>query len=135
MSDCIFCKIVRGEISSLKVYEDDNVLAFLDHTPVKAGHTLVIPKKHFATFLDVPVDILSQVVEVIKKITPAILEGVVAEGFNLNLNNGAVAGQVVFHAHWHIIPRNSGDNLKLWQSRDYKIGEAEVVLKNIKKSI
>jgi len=135
MSDCIFCKIATGEIPSYKVYEDDNVLAFLDHTPVNAGHTLVIPKKHFNTFLDLPSDLVGEIMSVISKISPAVVAGSGAQGFNLNLNNGETSGQVVFHAHWHIIPRYKNDGLKHWTSRDYSAGEAEEVLEKIKKII
>lgn len=135
MPDCVFCKIVNGDIPSFKVYEDDNVLAFLDHTPVNSGHTIVIPKSHHKTFLDVPDELLDKIMIVIKKIAPAIVVGSGAEAFNLNLNNGQVAGQVVFHAHWHIIPRLSEDNLKNWTSRNYQAGEAEAVLGSIKSNL
>lgn len=135
MDDCIFCKIVKGEVPSYKVYEDDNFLAFLDHTPVNSGHTIIIPKKHHETFLDLPDDILTKVLMVIKKIAPAIVNGTGASGFNLNLNNGRVAGQMVFHAHWHIIPRHESDGLKHWLSRDYGDDEAEEILEKIKNKL
>lgn len=135
MSDCVFCKIVSGEIPSFKIYEDKNLVAFLDHAPVKVGHTLVIPKKHCDTFVGLADEILFQIVVAIKKIAPAVVKGVEAEGFNLILNSGVAAGQVVFHAHWHIIPRHADDQLKWWASRDYKIGEVDEVLKNIKNFI
>ncbi len=135
MSDCIFCKIIAGEISTYKVYEDDDVLAFLDVTPVNPGHTLVVPKKHYNNLLDLPETEASKLISIIKKITPAVLAGVGADGFNLELNNGVVSGQVVNHVHWHIVPRLAGDGRELWHGRSYDEGEAEEVLKKIKSKI
>ncbi len=135
MSTCIFCKIIAGEIPSYKVYEDENVLAFLDITPVNAGHTLVVPKTHYENLLDLPEDLAQKLIAVIKKIAPAILKGASAEGFNLGLNNGSVAGQLVPHFHWHIMPRFANDNFELWRGRKYEAGEAEEVLMKIKENL
>jgi len=129
--DCIFCKIISGEIPAYKVYEDDSVLAFLDITPVNPGHTLVVPKKHFETLLDLPEEEAAKMISVVKKITPIILAAVESDGFNLNLNNGTVSGQLVNHVHWHIIPRFSADGRELWRGQSYPAGEAEKILKNI----
>jgi len=135
MPDCIFCKISAGEIPVYKIYEDDAVLAFLDITPVNPGHTLVIPKNHFDNLLDLPEAEAHKLIGIIKKIAPAILTGVGADGFNLELNNGTVAGQVVNHVHWHIVPRYQGDGRELWHGRNYGEGEAEKVLEKIKSKI
>jgi histidine triad (HIT) family protein len=129
---CIFCKIVAGEIPSHKVYEDDDVLAFLDITPVNPGHTLVIPKHHYENLLDLPEAEAQKLLSVIKKIAPAIMGAVGAKGFNLGLNNGVSAGQVVGHVHFHIIPRLENDGRQLWHGGEYKEGEAEVILEKIK---
>jgi histidine triad (HIT) family protein len=133
--DCIFCKIVRGEIPSYKVYEDDKCLAFLDITPVNPGHTLVIPKKHYDNFVDLPDEEAGELIKTIKKIALAVMKGTGAEGFNLNLNNGAVSGQLVGHVHWHIVPRFAGDGRELWHGEPYVEGTAESMANNIKNKI
>ena len=135
MDSCLFCKIVKGEIPSHRVYEDDAVLAFLDIMPVNPGHTLVIPKDHHENLLDLPQETVEKVIGVIKKITQAILAGVGAEAFNLGLNNGEGAGQVVKHFHWHIMPRFEDDKYDLWHGREYNSGEAEAVLEKIKNNL
>jgi len=135
MSDCIFCKIIVGEIPSYRVYEDDGVLAFLDITPVNPGHTLIVPKKHYANLLELPEAEASQLIATIKKITPAILAGVGAIDFNLELNNGPLAGQVVNHCHWHIVPRFAADGRELWHGNQYGEGEAEMILEKIKSNL
>jgi len=112
--DCIFCKIIAGEIPAKKIYEDENVLSFLDISPVNYGHALVIPKKHYPDLLSADEATLTELILAIKKIAPALIDSASASGFNLNLNNGEVAGQVVNHLHFHIIPRFADDGLKLW---------------------
>lgn len=123
MSDCIFCKIVAGELPNHKIYEDDNVLAFLDIHPTNPGHTLVIPKQHHKDFLDTPADLQSKLIQVIGKLAPIIMKAVGAEAFNLGVNNGAAAGQIIFHTHFHIMPRFTSDGHKLWQGRDMDHGQ------------
>lgn len=110
--DCIFCKIIRGEIKSKKVYEDDNFIGILDVNPKVTGHTLLIPKKHFRNLLDMPASLGTELVEAIKKISLDLINKGKAEGVNVIVNNERVAGQVVFHTHFHIIPRKSGDGVK-----------------------
>lgn len=133
--DCIFCKIVAGEITAYKVYEDDRVLAFLDITPVNPGHTLVIPKAHYENLLDLPEEEARNLISTIKKISSAILAGVESSGFNLGLNNGEAAGQVVKHVHFHIMPRLDGDGHKLWSGQPYGEGEAQAVTAKIKNNL
>lgn len=105
MSDCIFCKIVAGEIPSVKVYEDDAVLAFLDITQVTKGHTLVIPKKHSRNLLEMTADEAGELFSRIPKIASLIKENLGAEGMNIVNNNEAIAYQSVFHTHVHLLPR------------------------------
>ncbi len=133
--ECVFCKIIKGEIPSYKVYEDESVYAFLDINPVNFGHTLVIPKKHYENMEEIDKKILCDLIKVVKKIGGAIKKGLKVEGYNINLNNGSVAGQVVPHFHFHIIPRLENDGLKLWDQGEYKNGEAENVLNKIKKEL
>ena len=135
MNDCIFCKIIKGEIPCTKIYEDNKFLAFLDIAPVNFGHTLIIPKEHFKDTLETPDEILSELIIVGKRIGGALIKSLPAEGFNLSTNNGEAAGQVVFHTHFHIIPRRSDDGLTHWPKKEYKEGEAEGVAEKIKKAI
>ena len=103
--DCIFCKIVKGEIESKKVYEDDNFFGILDNNPISEGHTLIIPKKHFETILDLPTELYSECFDMLKKSGKTLMEQIQADGFNVINNNFSVAGQIVPHLHFHIIPR------------------------------
>lgn len=135
MENCVFCKIISGEIPSYKVYEDDEVLAFLDITPVNPGHTLVVSKKHYNDLLELPEDLAKKIIQAVKKIAPAVIRGSGADGFNLNLNNGSAAGQIVNHVHFHIVPRKFNDGYELWQGQEYQEGEAKVILEKIKKFI
>ncbi|MEK7648528.1 MAG: HIT family protein [Patescibacteria group bacterium] len=133
--DCIFCKISSHEIPSTPVYEDDLLIAFLDIHPVNKGHTLVVPKNHSADFLTTDTDMLSRLMEPLKLISSAVMKGVGADACNISTNNGAAAGQVIFHLHWHIVPRFSDDGLKLWKGNAYQDGEMEEIAKNIQKHI
>ncbi|MBI5003766.1 HIT family protein [Candidatus Kaiserbacteria bacterium] len=130
--DCIFCKIVRGEIPSFKVYEDDDTLAFLDIHPVASGHTLVVPKVHATNIFDISSESWTAVSETTRKVAVAIERALEADGVNLMMNNREHAGQVVEHPHMHLIPRFKGDGLKLWPHGAYKEGEAENVQEKIR---
>jgi len=129
--DCIFCKIVAGEIPSYKVYEDDDVLAFLDIAPVAKGHTLIIPKKHWQNMEDISDDGLVKLIKGVKRVGNLLKEKLGVSGYNINENNDPVAGQAVPHIHWHIIPREEGDNIELWAQGRYKEGEAERIIKKL----
>ncbi len=107
--DCLFCKIIDGQIPSHKVYENDLVLAFLDIFPLSYGHTIVIPKKHYYNFLDMPEDDMGNYFKELKKISLLIKEKLKIDGFNIVQNNFPAAGQVIPHLHFHIIPRMKGD--------------------------
>lgn len=135
MEDCIFCSIIKGDIPASKVYEDDEVLAFLDVAPVNPGHTLVIPKKHYPTLIDTPDNELTNLTKKVKRIAKGVMEGVSSEGFNLSVNNGEIAGQEVPHVHFHIMPRFKGDGHTFWAKTKYKEGEAEEVARKISKAI
>jgi len=103
--DCIFCKIVRGEIESEKIAESENFFAIKDINPKTKGHSLVISKKHYKTFLDMPSSLFGEFLEETKKLALKLMDEEKAEGFNLVMNNYKVAGQLVPHAHIHILPR------------------------------
>ena len=108
----IFAKILRGEIPCFKVYEDDHVLAFLDIMPRAPGHTLVIPKAPARNFLDVPADALGHVIKTAQKIAQVSMKVFAADGITLQQFNEPAGGQVVFHLHFHIIPRHDGVAMK-----------------------
>ncbi len=110
--DCIFCKVVKGEIPSTKVYSDDNFIAILDIHPKVVGHTLIIPKQHFNNIIDMPNTLGNEMLEAVKHIGLDLIQTGKGEAFNVFINNGEIAGQVVMHAHIHVIPRNKDDGLK-----------------------
>ncbi len=131
-SNCLFCKIIKGEIPSIKVYENDDVFSFLDIHPVNPGHTLVIPKNHFANIHDTPEEKFGTLMIGAKKIATAVKEGLRADGINIGMNNEPAAGQLVFHAHIHVIPRFASDGFQHWKGRkNYKDGEAEETAQKI----
>lgn len=110
MSDeCIFCRIVDGDIPARVVYEDDDVLAFLDANPLAPGHTLVIPKEHYEDLEATPAEDGEMTFAAVHYLTPIVKEAVDAAGSNIGVNDGEVAGQEVDHLHVHIIPRFEGD--------------------------
>ena len=135
MEDCIFCKIVKGKIPCTKVYEDGDVLAFLDIGPVNKGHTLVVPKEHYETILDMPDDLLCLVASAVKKVSQAVKKGTGCRGFNILQSNYKVSGQLVPHYHVHIIPRLETDGLKHWPQGKYDEGEADRVAEKIRKAL
>ena len=104
MEDCIFCKIVNGEIPSFKVYEDDMVFAFLDINPLSRGHVLVLSKEHYENILEVPEDTYAHMAKMTKKISDKVQEVYKPEGILVNQNNGKRAGQQIMHIHIHVKP-------------------------------
>jgi len=110
MPDCIFCKIVRGEIPALKVYEESLNLAFLDINPSSLGHTIIIPKKHYQKLEEMPEEEAKEMFSVILRLTKIIPKSVGTTDCNIGINNGKFAGQEVPHLHFHIVPRFERDN-------------------------
>ena len=110
-ADCIFCRIVRGEIPSNKIFENDQVLAFLDISPWSEGHSLLIPKEHFARLDQCSPSVMSALARQLPHLAQAISQAVQADGYNILINNGPSAGQLVEHVHFHIIPRKAGDGI------------------------
>lgn len=131
----LFLDIIAGKIPCEKIYEDEQVFAFLDIHPTNKGHVLVVPKKHSEGLLDTDDATLLALMQAIKRITPAILAATGAQGFNVIQNNNPAAGQVIFHTHFHIIPRFEGDGFKHWPGTPYAEGEAKQVAENIKKHL
>lgn len=113
MEDCVFCKIICGEIPSHKIYEDEDIYAFLDINPVTKGHTLIIPKQHFENMLDTPKEIREKVMEVAKNLALKYKKLLKVDAFNFYNASGKEANQSVFHLHLHLIPRSENDGYKL----------------------
>ena len=121
MEDCIFCKIIKGEIPSFKVYEDDKVFAFEDINPISEGHTLIIPKKHAENLWEIPAEDLTAVHLASRKIIQAIKKALNPTGVALLQLNGRGANQVVMHYHLHLVPR-AGDapelSITTWELKE-----------------
>lgn len=134
--DCIFCKIIEGKIPCAKVYDQGGIFAFLDIAPVNKGHALVVPKKHHATLFDLPPDLGRELLTALKLVGQAVMQATGAAGLNVGMNNFEVAGQLVHHAHFHLIPRHEGDGLKLWTQHAYESGEEmQKLAQAVKKAI
>ena len=134
--NCIFCKIIQGDIPCSRVYETPEVLAFLDLAPVNKGHVLVIPKTHLPDVWALPPALAAPLLEAIQAVGQALKTALGATGINVGMNNGASAGQIVPHAHWHLIPRFAGDGLSLWPQKHYDDpGEMERVAQAIARAV
>jgi histidine triad (HIT) family protein len=119
--DCIFCKIVAGQIPAAKVYEDDAAICIMDIGPIIKGHTLVIPKTHVDPLTAAPDALLGRLILLVKKIARAQQAAFHADGVNVVQNNGRVAGQAVPHLHFHVIPRFEGDGHRWnWAAKSYE---------------
>ncbi|WP_242012436.1 HIT family protein [Pseudodesulfovibrio cashew] len=117
--DCIFCKIVAGEIPCAKVFESEACLAFLDIAPVHPGHVLVLPKDHHPTLMDTPAELGKDLMAALSSVSKAVMEATGADGLNLFQNNHEAAGQLVHHVHFHLVPRHADDGLELWPQSGY----------------
>ena len=133
--ECPFCKIAAGEIPAAKVYEDDDVMAFLDLAPVNKGHTLVIPKEHHETLCDTPDELLGKLISTTKLMAQAVQDATNCGGINIWQNNHRVAGQAVPHIHFHVIPRFEGDGLSFWPQGRYEEGKKEEIRKAIEDAV
>lgn len=132
--DCIFCKILRGEIPAAVVFDSKELIAFLDINPAKPGHVLIVAKTHAPTMLDLNSSVGKAVFEAIKLIGASVMQATGATGFNVIQNNFSAAGQQVDHIHWHIIPRVEGDGLLMWPQGAYASMEAMQSMANSIKS-
>lgn len=136
MDGCLFCKMVEGEVPVTKVYEDEAVLAFLDIGPISDGHTLVIPKQHCTRLHECDPEVLAGVSARLGKVAEAVAAAMDADGYNVLSNNGAAAGQVVEHLHFHVIPRRIGDRVfTRWPSYEYKKGQMEDIAARIRRHL
>ena len=124
-NDCVFCRIIKGEIPCTKVYEDDKVLAFLDIAPFNPGHTIIVPKDHHHSITTLGADYLTAIITLAPAIGTALMRATGAEGFNIFQNNGRVAGQTVPHVHFHVLPRFADDDVIISASqKKYDSAEA-----------
>ncbi len=130
---CIFCKIIDGEIPSRKVYEDDSILAILDISQTTRGHTLVMPKKHYDDFLQMPGNEFGVLMEKVQQIASQIVKNLNAKGCNVLINTGETAGQTVRHIHVHIIPRYDGNDTVSFSFTDNQF-DLDEILKEIKEN-
>lgn len=127
--DCIFCKIVTGELPCYKVYEDEHCIAFLDKKPITRGHTLVVPKIHVDRLKDLPDEKIGELVHALKKVIKIVEK--LASDYNIACNQGAIAGQIIFHLHFHIIPRYEDVKHKWGQRTEIEHDDALKVLKEL----
>ncbi len=135
MEGCLFCMIVAGSVPAQKVYEDGATVAFLDIKPVNPGHTLVVPKAHSVGIADASDEALAAVMRTVKKIAPGILAAVGSQGYNLGVNQGAVAGQLVMHLHFHLMPRFPTDGHALWHGTVRSPEELTAVAEKIRAAL
>lgn len=133
--DCIFCRIVAGRLSSVPIVRTARVYAFLDIAPVHHGHTLVVPEEHYETLLDLPDDLWLEMGQVCRQVAQALQVAFQAPGFNLGMNNFAAAGQVVPHAHIHVIPRFHDDDLHFFPQGEYGPGEMREVGQRLRQAL
>jgi len=135
MSDCIFCRVAAGKLPAVVVLDTPGVLAFLDIAPVHPGHTLVIPRKHCQNLLDLPDPLWLEMGQACRRVAQALQQGLQAQGFNIGMNNFPAAGQEVFHAHMHVIPRYFGDGLRLFPQKTYKAGDMEETGRRLRRAL
>ena len=135
MTDCIFCKIIRKDLPTEAVFEDEHVLAFMDIRPVAKGHMLVISKQHTPDFLSADSTTVGHVMVAAKRIGQALMKAVNAQGMNISTNNGAAAGQAVFHLHFHLIPRFNQDDLVPWPHHDVQPATRAEIAEQVRKQL
>ena len=114
--ECIFCSIISKDREAAYVYEDEEFMAIMDKYPINIGHTLVMPKKHYKTLLDMPLNDIARLFALTAYIAKAVVKATNADGFSIGQNNGEVANQIIPHVHVHIIPRYANDKTR-WSSR------------------
>ncbi|GIK11264.1 MAG: hydrolase [Chloroflexota bacterium] len=134
--NCVFCRIIRGEIPATVIHRGEACLAFLDIQPLASGHTLVVPTQHYPTLDRMPEQLAGEVAAALPRLGSAVMRAVGATGFNVLINNGSDAGQVVPHLHIHLIPRRAGDGLGFrWNVRGYQPGEADRVAESLRREL
>lgn len=133
--NCIFCKIIAGEIPSQMVYENDRVCAFLTLNPYNEGHTLVVPKQHAENLVESSPEDFAAVMNAVQTLAPKIIQAVGAQGFNTIINSGAASGQEIFHTHTHIIPRFENDGFARWPHKEMTQEQMDATAEKIRNYI
>ncbi len=134
--ECIFCRIAAGEVPCHKLYEDERVLSFLDVGPIARGHTLVIPKGHWATLDELPAETGAAIGRVLPSLSRAVTKAIGAEAWNVLQNNGRAAHQAVGHVHFHIIPKVEGGGLSFgWPAGKLEDGEAKRLVESVRDAL
>ena len=133
MESCIFCKIIKGDIPSSTIYEDENVKVILDIAPAAKGHAILLVKQHVANIFELDAELAGKIFGVVPKVAAAIKAELGCDGMNILQNNGEDAGQTVFHLHIHFIPRWKNDAVNMeWDKLSYADGEAAALAEAIK---
>ncbi len=134
--DCIFCKIANGEIPSAALYEDEDFKVVMDMGPAAKGHSLILPKQHYANVYELPEETASKAFLLAKKMAGVMTEALEADGFNIVQNNGEAAGQTVFHFHMHLIPRYEKDQAGFgWNPGTLTDEVRDEVVEKVKKAL
>jgi histidine triad (HIT) family protein len=133
--DCLFCRIAAGDEPAHIVYESDEAVGFLDARPVFPGHTLLVPRRHVVTYLDLPSELIGPFFTAGQQVARAVTDGMAAQGTFVAMNN--VVSQSVAHLHLHVVPRTKGDGLRgfFWPRRRYDEGEAELVARRLRDAL
>jgi histidine triad (HIT) family protein len=135
-ASCIFCKIVSGAVPAAKVLEDEASLAFMDIGPIARGHLLLIPKEHFLTVDQMPGSLAAAILKHLPAVVRAVQSATGCQGVNVLQNNGRTAHQLVPHVHFHIVPRNAGDEFQFnWPAGAYPAGEIDLLAKAIREKL
>ena len=136
MNDCIFCRIISGEIPSTTIYENSKFKVIMDIAPANKGHVLILPKEHYDNIYDIDTATAGELFELAAMTARALKSVLDCDGMNILQNNGTVAGQTVFHFHMHIIPRYEGDTVNIgWKELSYEDGEMEQLREAIRKEM
>lgn len=134
--DCVFCKIISGEIPSVAIYENSKFKVIMDIAPANKGHVLILPKEHYDNIYDIDTATAGELFELAAMTARALKSVLDCDGMNILQNNGTVAGQTVFHFHMHIIPRYEGDTVNMgWKELSYEDGEMEQLREAIRKEM
>lgn len=135
-NNCIFCKIIAGEIPSNTIYEDEEFKVILDISPASKGHSLIIPKEHYANIYDIDEEVAARAIKLAKKLAARMTDVLGCEGFNILQNNGEVAGQTVFHFHMHLIPRYAdavkNNDILVWSHETFSSEELAEIRDSLK---
>ena len=136
MENCIFCKIINGELPSKTVYEDDSFKAIMDIMPSAMGHVIVVAKNHAEDIFEMSEEDLSKAMIVARKVARAVKDATGCDGVNLLQNNGVAAGQTVFHFHIHIVPRFDNDTIRIkWDTLSPQMEEISIMAEKIREHI